>query len=130
LIKELLVILGILLLLFEVNCFFEDTGCAGSWKRGKEKSGPINQPYFDRRPKRIVVFVERTRARGQKSGVKCWSLGRCERGGPKKKIQTEGYFCPSKSCEYYRITDEKIHALVANGKHGRQEIIQDLKCQA
>jgi len=31
------------------------------------------------------------------------------RGGPKKKISTQGYFCPNKECEYYGITDEDIH---------------------
>lgn len=51
-------------------------------------------------------------------------------GGRKKKIETEGYFCPNKSCEYYGITDEHIHALVGYGSHGRQEVVQDFKCQA
>ena len=58
-----------------------------------------------------------------------WSL-RKGRGGPKKKISTQGYFCPNKECEYYGITDENIHALVGYGRHGKQEPIQDLKCQA
>jgi hypothetical protein len=51
-------------------------------------------------------------------------------GGRTKKIQTEGYFCPNKSCEYYGITEEAIHALVGYGKHGKQEEIRDFKCQA
>ena len=52
------------------------------------------------------------------------------RGGPKKKISTQGYFCPNKACEYYGITDENIHALVGYGNHGKQELIRDFKCQA
>jgi hypothetical protein len=51
------------------------------------------------------------------------------RSGRKKRISTEGYFCPNKSCEYYGITDERIHALVGYGTHGKQEVIPDLKCQ-
>ena len=46
------------------------------------------------------------------------------------KIQTKGYFCPNKSCEYYGITEEEIHALVGYGVHGTNEVIQDFKCQA
>jgi IS1 family transposase/transposase-like protein len=52
------------------------------------------------------------------------------RGGRKKWILTEGYFCPNKACEYYGIADEQVHALVGYGTHGKQEAIQDFKCQA
>lgn len=52
-----------------------------------------------------------------------WQL-RKGRGG-RKKIRTEGFFCPNKSCEYYRITEEAIHALVGYGTHGKQEVIQE-----
>jgi len=45
-------------------------------------------------------------------------------------IPTKGYFCPNKSCEYYGITEEEIHALVGYGVHGTNEVIQDFKCQA
>ena len=58
-----------------------------------------------------------------------WHL-RKGRSGRKKKILTEGYFCPNKSCEYYGITEEEIHALVGYGVHGTNEVIQDFKCQA
>jgi transposase-like protein len=58
-----------------------------------------------------------------------WQL-RKGRGGRKKKIPTERYFCPNKSCEYYAITEEAIHALVGYGVHGTNEVIQDFKCQA
>jgi hypothetical protein len=52
------------------------------------------------------------------------------KGGPKKKVPTDGYFCPNQSCEYYGIADEQTHALVGYGNHGRQEEIRDFKCQA
>ena len=51
-------------------------------------------------------------------------------GGRKKKVATEGYFCPNRGCEYYGITEEGIHALVGYGRHGKQESIPDFKCQA
>jgi hypothetical protein len=50
--------------------------------------------------------------------------------GRKKRIATARYACPNSNCLYYGITDEQIHALVGCGGHGRQEYIQDLKCQA
>lgn len=58
-----------------------------------------------------------------------WSL-RKGRGGPNKKISTEGFFGPNVTCEYYGISNETIHALVGYGCHGKHEMIQDLKCQA
>ncbi len=51
-------------------------------------------------------------------------------GGRKKTISTQNYFCSNPECEYYLIADEQIHALVANGHHGKYEEIRDLKCQA
>ena len=41
-----------------------------------------------------------------------------------------GLMCPNKECEDYGIADENIHALVGCGSHGKQEMIQDLICQA
>jgi IS1 family transposase/transposase-like protein len=51
-------------------------------------------------------------------------------GGRRKTQSTRGWFCPNEACEYYRIEEEPIHALVRNGRHGKHEAIQDLKCQA
>lgn len=58
-----------------------------------------------------------------------WSQVKSKRGR-KKKIATQHYFCSNKTCTYYRITDETIHALVGDGEHGTYEDIQDLLCQA
>jgi IS1 family transposase/transposase-like protein len=52
------------------------------------------------------------------------------KGGPKKKIATQGYFCTNESCEYYGNSDEQTHALVGYGLHGVREAIRDFKCQA
>lgn len=60
-----------------------------------------------------------------------WQL-RKGRGGRKKEVATEGYFCPNIAGKYYGITEEGIHvhALVGYGKHGNQAEIRDFKCQA
>lgn len=50
--------------------------------------------------------------------------------GSKKRILTAGYACPNPHCLYFGITDDQIHALVGYGYHGRQQRIQDLRCQA
>ena len=53
-----------------------------------------------------------------------------KRGGRKKQIPTQGFFCPNPKCKYYGITDEGVHALVGDGVHGKRETIQDFYCQA
>jgi IS1 family transposase len=67
--------------------------------------------------------------REQKKAVVAWSE-RKRRGGRRKCFSTEGYFCSNKGCEYYGVRDERIHALVGDGSHGKHEVIRDLKCQA
>jgi transposase-like protein len=50
--------------------------------------------------------------------------------GRKKKTCTQGYSCPNPDCYYYHVTDERIHALIGYGSHGKHERIPDLYCQA
>ena len=52
------------------------------------------------------------------------------RRGRKKTIDTHGHACPNPNCDYHRITDSAIHALVGYGHHGRHNPIQDFFCQA
>ncbi len=52
------------------------------------------------------------------------------RRGRKKTIPTQGDACPNSDCNYDRVTDANVHALVGFGRHGKQEKIQDLRCQA
>ena len=52
------------------------------------------------------------------------------RRGRKKSIHTQGYACNNPECMYYHVMDERIHALVGYGFHGKQEPIQDLMCQS
>ena len=40
------------------------------------------------------------------------------RRGRKKRIDTEGHACWNKDCDYYGVTDARIHALVGYGHHG------------
>jgi transposase-like protein len=58
-----------------------------------------------------------------------WRERKSRRGAP-KRILTQGFACPKRTCAYYRITDAQIHALVGDGAHGRGERIQTLRCQA
>ncbi len=47
-----------------------------------------------------------------------------------KWIATAGFAVPNSDWLYFGITDDQIQPLVGCGGHGRQEYIQDLKCQA
>lgn len=58
-----------------------------------------------------------------------WSEVRSRRGR-KKTIHTQGYACNNPECRYYQVMDERIHALVGYGFHGKHEPIQDVMCQA
>jgi hypothetical protein len=51
------------------------------------------------------------------------------RRGRKKSITTQGYACNNRKCVYFHVMDEKVHALVGYGYHGKNERIQDLMCQ-
>jgi hypothetical protein len=46
------------------------------------------------------------------------------------RIATQGFACPNRQCDYYRITDAQVHALVGDGAHTLCERIQTLRCQA
>ncbi len=49
--------------------------------------------------------------------------------GRKKKICTHNYFCSNPLCYYYQVADERIHALIGYGSHGKYERIPDFFCQ-
>ncbi len=63
-------------------------------------------------------------------GIIPWSEMKKGKGGRPKQSRTEGHACLDQDCYYYGITDQTIHALVANGAHGTRERIGDLTCQA
>jgi transposase-like protein len=58
-----------------------------------------------------------------------WPEVKSRRGVP-KRVNTAGFACPNQQCPYFGITDDRIHALVGDGKHGRAERIQTFRCQA
>jgi len=55
---------------------------------------------------------------------------RQSRRGRKKTVDTNGQACPNPDCDYYRIIDPAVHALVGYGHHGRHDLIQDFYGQA
>jgi len=61
--------------------------------------------------------------------VRPWCEVKSRRGAP-KRIDTEGFACPNPQCTYFGKTEAHVHALVGDGKHGRLERIQTLRCQA
>jgi transposase-like protein len=61
--------------------------------------------------------------------VRPWREVKSRRGAP-KRVNTEGFACPNQQCLSFGNTNSQIHALVGDGKHGRAEQIQTLRCQA
>ncbi len=61
--------------------------------------------------------------------VRPWREVKSRRGAP-KRVNTEGFACPNRTCPYSGITDSDIHALVGDGTHGHAERIQTFRCQA
>src|SRR5215470_908700 len=55
-----------------------------------------------------------------------WREVKSRRGAP-KRVNTQGFACPNPKCPYFSITDDQIHALVGDGKHGRAERIQTFR---
>jgi len=132
LIKDLLGILGILLLLVEIYRLVRRNWLRRLLEKKKKEKRPRKPPVLRPKSERDCRFCREEK--GKRTDAKqempiSWQL-RKGRGGRKKEIPTEGYFCPNKSCEYYGITEEEIHALVGYGVHGAKEVIQDFKCQA
>ena len=130
--KNLLVILGILVLLFEIYRLLRRYWIRRILEKKKKAKRPRKPPVMRPKSERDCPFCmqekgKRVSPRQEKPVA--WSK-RKGRGGPKKKISTEGYFCSNVGCEYYGITEESIHALVGYGRHGKHEEIQDYKCQA
>src|SRR3712207_6502374 len=50
--------------------------------------------------------------------VRPWCELKSRRGAP-KRINTDGFACPTSTCAYYRITDAQLHALVGDGTQGK-----------
>lgn len=61
--------------------------------------------------------------------VEAWSKRKGKRGRP-KVVESDGYFCNNQACEYYGISDSRIHALVSHGRRCKREVVQYWKCEA
>jgi transposase-like protein len=58
--------------------------------------------------------------------VRPWCEIKSRRGAP-KRMNTQDFACPNRTCPYFGITDEHIHALVGDGTHGHAERIQTFR---
>jgi hypothetical protein len=47
-----------------------------------------------------------------------WSSKKSKQGR-RKQLSTEGYACLNRSCPYFGVRDEAVHALVGNGKRSK-----------
>lgn len=129
--KNPLVILGILVLLFEIYRWLRGNWIRGFLEKKKKGKGPRKPAVMQPKSERDCPFCveEKGKQASSRREMPVAWIKRKGCGGPKKKISTEGYFCPNEGSEYYGIADERIHALVGDGSHGKQEEIRDLKCQ-
>ena len=130
--KNLLVILAILILCFELYRLFRGNWIRHSLKKKNGAAQPRKPLVMKPKSDRDCPFC--VKEKGRLGSFKpemptAWS-SRKGHGDPTKKISTQDHSCPNSDCEYFGITDESIHALVGYGCHGKQEQIQDFKCQA
>jgi hypothetical protein len=131
--KDLLGIIGILVISIEIYLWLR-RGWIRYVLEWKKKAKIPRKPAV-MRPKSEMdcQYCVEEKGKKAKSGPKKAVVAGRERkgrGGRRRGISTEGYFCSNKGCEYYGIRDERIHALVGDGSHGKHEVIRDLKCQA
>jgi IS1 family transposase/transposase-like protein len=132
LIEKIVVLLAILIVLCELYRLFRANWLRRMLEHKKKDKRPRKPMVLKPKSERDCRFCQEGLGRSTLTNRELpepWNAKK-GRGGRKKQFSTEGYFCSNPNCDYYRITDEPIHALVANGKHGTQEAIQDLKCQA
>jgi transposase-like protein len=61
--------------------------------------------------------------------VRPWHEVKSHRGAP-KRIATQGFACPNRTCAYYQITNAQVHALVGDGTHAKAERRETFRCQA
>ena len=98
-----------------------------------EKKAKTPKPLKQKTPDDCAICREE-KGSPQKEAQTCqlprpWSEVRNQRGR-KKSISNQGYACNNRKCAYFHIMDERVHALVGYGHHGKNERILDLICQA
>ena len=104
---------------------------------GKPKSKSASKPQvYKPKSEKDCPYCQAAIAQGKSLPPECSHIPpipwvQCKgKGGQKKTISTQGYFCPNLSCTYHTIADDTVHALVGYGHHGKHEAIQNLRCQA
>jgi hypothetical protein len=125
LIEELLGILGILILLIELYRYVRKVWLRRLLEKKKREKRPRKPAVLRPKSERDCLLcceAKGTQDIAKRETPQSWQLHK-GKGGPKKKVVTEGYFCLNQSCEYYGISEEAIHALVGYGTHGTQELI-------
>lgn len=130
--NDLLILIAALIILVEIYLKLRQIWLRHLLSQKKKAKRPRKLPVLHPKSERDCHFCQEDKRKKKTSDPETpipWRL-RKGIGGPKKKVSTEGYFCPNPSCDYYVISDEGIHALVGYGRHGVQEEIRDFKCQA
>ena len=130
--KDLLVLIATIIVLAEIYRKLRQIWVRRQLQQKKKNKQPRKPAGLRPKSERDCRFCQEDKGKGQETRREppvSWQL-RKGKGGPKKKVNTAGYFCSNESCEYYGIAEEAIHALVGYGTHGIYEEIQDFKCQA
>jgi hypothetical protein len=99
--KDLLVVLGILILCFELYRLLRKHWICHILKKNKEAKQNRKPRVMKPKSERDCPFcVNEKRRRGSSKPEMptAWGL-RKGRGGPKRKISTTGFFCPNRECE-------------------------------
>jgi IS1 family transposase/transposase-like protein len=125
--RESLILFGTLLLLL-LSLFW-----IRSSRHSKEVTTPAKpktpRPLRPRSPDDCSLCCAQTPPAASTDPPPPWNHAKSRRGR-RKQIDTEGFACPNLKCRYCGITDAGIHALVGYGSHGKNERIQDIRCQA
>jgi hypothetical protein len=111
---------------------------ASAWRRLRRTSAVLSDVRPSRRwhprtpddcPCCRLAVSDCGRQASEPPSVRPWVEIKSRRGAPKRR-PTAGYACPTPTCPYFGIADERLHALIAYGYHGASERIPDLYCQA
>jgi IS1 family transposase/transposase-like protein len=123
--------LALLILVFAVSCllWLRYHEWQGQAKKKDKKTGKPRQ-WRPKSPSECPACQSGLQLSIQpiRREVRPWRECKSSRGR-KKRIRTQGHACPNPACRYFGITDEAVHALVGNGKRGKQGHIQAFKCQ-
>jgi len=94
------------------------------WRKRRRSPGQLRPRSPEACPRCIKpIYWLLDRARGE---VDPWSKKKSRAGRP-KRIDSHGYACVNRKCEYYLNADAAIHALVSDGK---RKGIQYWRCRA